>query len=161
MDDLRAILSFWYRMMVASVPLLEFAAKRSKGDLRKYYKTHIEEEAGHDEMLKDDLRRLGVSDIPHSYLAAQIAGSQYYLVAHEHPALLLGYMNCLEGNSLTLDEVDALSPGVELTALRHHALHDPHHASAIAGMIVGLDDDLMNRVAWNESNVKRALLGGR
>lgn len=152
-------LSFVYRTMIASVPLLDFAIERATGDLLRYYNEHREEERGHDEMLRDDLRRLGVKEIPHSHAAAQMAGAQYYFIAHEHPAMLLGYMHALEKNSLPLEMVDALSAhhGTELTALRHHAKHDPLHRMDLERMIEGLPTALRERVRWNEAGVDKFL----
>lgn len=148
-----------YRMMVASVPLLEFAIPRSTGAVRRYYAQHLIEEDGHDEMLLDDLNRLGVEDIPRSHIAAQIAGSQYYLIAHEHPALLLGYMHALERESLSVDAVDALSAhhGTPLTCLRHHSLHDPAHKLDLETVIASHSEWMQQRIRWNEDNVIRLL----
>ena len=152
-------LSFWYRIVVASEPLLQAAAVKAEGQLKDFYLLHLEEERGHDEMLRNDLERLGVTDIPHSHTAAQIAGSQYYLIVHDDPALLLGYMHALESDSMKPDDVDRLESenGTALTALRHHAIHDPGHREELERMIMRLDDALVRRVAWNEAGVKRAL----
>lgn len=148
-----------YRMMVASVPLLEFALPKSTGEVRKYYAQHLIEEDGHDAMLLDDLWRLGVEEIPHSHVAAEIAGSQYYLIAHDHPAMLLGYMHALERESLPVDVVDTLSEkhGTRLTCLRHHSVHDPHHKLDLERVIARLSPDLRKRVEWNEQHVLRLL----
>jgi hypothetical protein len=147
-------LSFVYRMIVASAPLLEFAIPRAAGGLRKYYEQHLEEERGHDEMLRSDLERLGVEEIPRWHAAAQIAGAQYYLIAHDHPALLLGYMHALERNTMRVEAVDELSAfhGVTLTALRHHAEHDPGHKRDLERMILQCDEELQKRIQWNEEN---------
>lgn len=152
---LRAVMCFFYRTMVASVPLLMFAIQRCDGPLREYYLQHAAEELGHDEMLKADLAALGVTDIPLSHQAAQIAGSQYHLIAHEHPALLLGYMLALERDSLTPEQVDALGKhhGVTLTALRHHSEHDPIHRDDLLRVIAGLPESLQELVRWNERSV--------
>lgn len=156
---LRANLSFAYRLMVASVPLLQFAIPKAQGSLLEYYKRHLEEESGHDEMLKRDLANLGVVEVPHFYDAAQLAGAQYYLIAHEHPAMLLGYMHALESGTMRVELVDQLSRdhGAELTALRHHAIHDPGHKVDLEEMISSLGEELRSRVLWNEENVKRRL----
>lgn len=157
-DDRQALcnaLSFFYRTMVASAPLLAFAIERSDGALRDYYQQHYAEEVGHDEMLRRDLENLGMKEIPKFHAAAQIAGSQYYLIAHEHPAMLLGYMHALESRTVTPEIADELSKahGVELTALKHHAEHDPHHKGDLERMIAGLDDELRSLVLWNEQCV--------
>lgn len=152
---LRALLCFCYRTMVASVPLLEFAIPRADGELRTYYEQHAAEERGHDEMLRADLCALGVTEVPVSHQAAQLAGSQYYLIAHDHPALLLGYMLALEKDSLTPEQVDGLSAhhSASLTALRHHAEHDPQHRDDLLRVIDSLDPALRERVMWNERHV--------
>lgn len=144
-----------YRIIVASAPLLEFAIPRSEGAVRDYYIEHLAEERGHDEMLLDDLKRLGVTDVPPSFFAAQLAGSQYYIIAHEHPAMLLGYMLALESNTLSVSSVDELSRhhGVELTALRHHAEHDPLHNRDLKEVIQSLAPELQERVMWNARHV--------
>lgn len=159
-NELRAALCFAYRLIVASTPLLQSALAYSRpGALRRYYEMHLEEELGHDVMLRADLSALGVTTVPRSFAAAQIAGSQYYLIAHEHPSLLLGYMLALEKESMPVEFVDALSAyhGVSLTALRHHSVHDPEHRKDLLQMMRGLPAYLRGRVLWNESNVSQAL----
>lgn len=151
-----SFMSFVYRTMVASVPLLEFAYEKTDAPvLYDYYKKHIAEETGHVEMLRDDLRRLGIDEIPFSHMAAQFAGSQYYLIVHDHPAMLLGYMRALERESISPEQVDILSAhhGVTLTALKHHSIHDPQHKQDLDAVIDGLEEDLRQRVLWNESNI--------
>jgi hypothetical protein len=163
MKDERQILvgtlSFVYRMIVASEPLLELACTKAKGALLAYYRQHLEEERAHDEMLLDDLKRLGVGEVPRFHSAAAVAGSQYYLLQHDDPALLLGYMRALESSSMPVATVDSLSErhGVDLTALRHHALHDPHHKADLDAMIASLEPELRARVEWNETNVRDML----
>ena len=148
---------FFYRVIVASAPLLEFAIPRSKGELLDYYKKHLEEETGHDEMMKDDLSRLGIKEIPYFHRAAQLAGSQYYLLAHDDPALLLGYMHALEKNLPSVEFVDDLSKlhGTELTALRHHAVHDAQHKIDLESMISRQSLPLQRRIKWNEDAVDK------
>lgn len=154
-------LSYVYRTMVASVPLLEFAIPKSEGALRDYYVKHLDEERGHELMLADDLKRLGVDEIPRFFRAAMLAGSQYYLIAHEHPALLLGYMRACEQAKMSPEEVDELSEshGTPLTCLKHHAIHDPTHKQDLSAMIDSLPEDLKELVLWNERNVKAILNG--
>lgn len=162
-NHLCKVFSFVYRTMVASAPLLEFAIPKSEGALKDYYQQHLAEETGHDTMLLDDLKRLGIAEVPVSHFAAQFAGSQYYLIAHEHPALLLGYMRALESNSLPIEEVDklCLHHKTELTALRHHAMHDPHHKQDLDTMIASLDDNLQKRILWNERCIRELLMSVR
>jgi hypothetical protein len=152
-------LTFVYRMIVASAPLLVFAVPRSEGRLKRYYEHHLAEEIGHDTMLEEDLRRLGVEKIPHYHLAAQIAGSQYYLVAHEHAAALLGYMHVLESMALKPNVVAAVerAHGVELKAMRHHAEHDPGHVAELNEQIEALPAELKSLVNWNSRHIFRQL----
>lgn len=146
-------LSFVYRMIVASAPLLEFAAERSSGALLDYYLKHLAEEYGHDLMLKNDLFRLGVETVDRHHGAAALAGSQYYLIDHEHPALLLGYMSVLERHQMPQEVVDHLERvhGTELNALRHHSIHDPHHIKDIDAQIEQQSDALQSLIRWNAS----------
>lgn len=158
-DFLVKNLCFMYRLMVASAPLLEFAEVRSTGALRNYYAKHLAEEVGHDSMLLADLHDMGIKDVPYDYAASQLAGAQYYLVAHHHPALLLGYMAVLEGSSLsiaTIDEAEA-KHGCRLTAVRHHAEHDPLHAPEIAKLIATLPQDVQAAIEWNASGVRQII----
>lgn len=154
-----ANLSFVYRMIVASAPLLRFAEQRTDGVLADYYRRHLEEETDHDAMLLADLKRLGVDVVPRFHMAAEIAGSQYYLIAHDQPALLLGYMLALESNAMPLDLVDDLERhyGVELSCLRHHAEHDPAHKRDLLEMISGQSGNRRAGIAWNHDCVIRAL----
>lgn len=156
---LKRSMTFVYQLIVASAPLLAFAILRAEGPLREYYEQHLKEERGHDEMLRDDLKRMDVTEFAPNHIAAQVAGAQYYLIAHTHPALLLGYMHALERDSLPVEEVDRLSKlhGVELTALRHHAQHDPEHRNDLKRMIAALDDAQREMVEWNE-DWSRALI---
>ncbi len=153
------LMLFNYRTMIASAPLLEFAIPKAQGALRDYYAKHLEEERGHDEMLRDDLRRMEVEDIPFRFDAAELAGSQYYLIAHHDAALLLGYMHAFESESLPMSAVDDLGKhyGVEFTSMRHHAKHDPLHRVELEQMIATLPDVLRSAVEWNESNVLRKI----
>lgn len=164
-DDRRILtqaLSVLYRTMVASEALLKFAIPRAAGELLDYYKQHLEEERGHEVMLEDDLMRLGVEKIPHYFGAAQLAGSQYYLIAHVHPAMLLGYMKAMESSPMSLEMVEHLSSvhGTPMTCLKHHAIHDPSHKLDLDKHIARLPEDLKKLVDWNERNVRRLIASG-
>jgi hypothetical protein len=154
-------LCFLQRLIVASAPLLQFGMAHARGDLHGYFAQHWEEEVGHDEMLAEDLVRLGVEDIPPCHTAASIAGSQYYLIAHEHPAMLLGYMLVLESNPLPMCAVEELERvhGVYLDSLRHHSLHDGDHAARIRQMIESCTPGLRERIEVNAQMVAGGLLG--
>lgn len=153
-------LCWFYQLMVASAPLLEFAiSKLGDNYLREYYSKHLTEEVGHDEMLRNDLLLMGVQDFPRSMSAARLAGSQYYLIAHHHPAMLLGYMQALESRppKLSLVQELELHHKCTLQALRHHAIHDPHHAAELEIQIVGLPYVLLQDVIANRTAVNLAV----
>lgn len=152
-ESLRANLSFVYRLVVASEALLDFALDFSDAELRAYYEKHLEEEAGHAEMFLGDLREMAVVDPPKSHLAAELAGSQYYLIAHDHPALLLGYMHALESNVIKPEQLKGLQErhGLRLAALAYHVEHDPQHVRDLVGQIERLPQELQRSVAWNEN----------
>jgi hypothetical protein len=154
MDFLTLNLCFLYRLMVAAGPLLEFAHARSDGQLRDYYAKHLEEEKGHDIWLLEDLNRMGVHTVPLYYDAAMIAGSQYYLIAHQHPALLLGYIHVMEKNAPTVEEIEGLQSlhNVNLGCAMHHAKNDPAHTQAIAKQIALCDGPTRFLIGWNELN---------
>lgn len=167
MDKLQTNLAFVYRLIVASERLLERAKQQVLERwhetecryLLDYYRQHLAEETGHAEMLADDLLRLGVRDIPRFHLAELMAGSQYYLIEHEHPAALLGYMAALESREIKLDDVTQLEieTGVQMSALRLHAERDPHHIREIREMIEKLPAEVRQLVTINEMRVRDQL----
>lgn len=152
-------LCWFYRLMVASAPLLEFAVQHAEGGLLKYYHKHLLEEYGHDEMLAKDLVSLGVDRIPGSMSAARLAGSQYYLIAHHHPCMLLGYMQALESNSLPLSLIQELEQthNCQLECLSHHAAHDPRHAAELELQVVSLPPILLKDVISNRNVTNLAI----
>lgn len=155
---LTTMLSFAYRIMVASEPLLERAIDSSVGSLHDYFVKHLEEERGHADILAADLARLGVGPIPKFHLAELIAGNQYYLIQHEHPASLLGYMAALEGHPQPLGDVDELEKQFgPLPTLRIHAENDGWHLEDIRRQIATLPPPLQSLVALNEDRVHRQL----
>lgn len=150
---------FLYRLIASSERLLEIAAGYAPLPLLEYYLSHLEEERGHQQMLGNDLRDMGVIDIPRSLAACQIAGSQYYLIEHEHPAALLGYMHFLESSAMSVADVDAAEAlhGVKLSCCRHHALHDPAHAAELERQIAAQPPELQGLIAWNANCVRASM----
>lgn len=147
-------LCFLHGLLRASEGLLEAAIAQSDGELRSYFKRHLVEERGHLALLEQDLKGLGVGAPPLPYpIAAQLAGAQYYYIAHDHPALLLGYMAALESNPIPLSKVDWLEAehNVTLSCARHHAIHDPEHGPELEQQVVRLESALKRRVRANES----------
>lgn len=145
-----ANLCFLYSIIRASEPLLEMAIRRSDGELRDYYLRHLGEEQKHDEILLDDLMRIGVMPMPY-HAAAQIAGAQYYLLAHDEPESLLGYMLALESFPLSVEEVENIEKhhGFRLDCARVHAENDPAHSAALREQIEKLPQDKRDKVMWN------------
>lgn len=130
-DQLVKRLCFTYRLIIASERLLVEAIKELPDcRLREYYGKHLEEESGHAEWLLDDL---GFTP-GYSHLAAAIAGTQYYLIHHEHPAALLGYMSVLENmptNMKFIEAMELLHGKKIMRTWRHHVAEDANHYVAI------------------------------
>jgi uncharacterized ferritin-like protein (DUF455 family) len=64
---------------------------------------HLREEAGHDQLLIDDLAKLGFrfEDFEELPETAALYQSQYYFIEHESPATHFAYALCLEGTAAT------------------------------------------------------------
>lgn len=155
---LKTTLSFIYRLMVAAEPLLERAIDKADGALKSYFQHHLVQERGHAGILAADLARLGVCPIPRFHLAELIAGNQYYLIEHEHPAALLGYMAALEGHPQPLGDVDVLEKQFgPLNTLRLHAEHDPDHIEDIRRTIAELPYGVRMLAQMNEQRVLNQL----
>lgn len=131
-------LAFCYQVIIASECLLEEAIHMLgddgfEGELKNFYKHHLEDERGHATWLKEDL---GDHPVNLHFGAAQIAGTAYYLVRHVHPVALMGYMMALEGRPIPMEYVEALEREHGVAAgrtLRLHAEEDPgHHAELLA-----------------------------
>lgn len=133
----------------SSVPLLQAALVRcrevpddgSAATLARYYATHIAEERGHDEWLRQDITAAGhdpddaLRKVPSASVAA-LAGAQYYWIRHYHPVMLLGYIAALEGQppSPGLPARLAAATGYPLSAFRAlsgHAAADPGHGEEV------------------------------
>jgi hypothetical protein len=138
----------------ATIPLLQSARREALTrdgpawrTLASYLEAHIEEEAGEDEWLLQDLETLEVdrstvlAHVP-SPKVARLVGAQYYWVLHVDPVSVLGYLAALERDPPSLDFIDELiqRTGYDRAAFRTliaHAERDPDHA-------VELDDLLDN-----------------
>lgn len=159
-QTLAAHLSFVYRLIVASEGLLERAiARETDIDRLAYFRSHLAEEAGHAQLLAEDLRSLGVTDIPRFHLAELMAGSQYYLIEHEHPAALLGYMAALERAAPSPALVDVLeSKYGALRCVRLHADNDPGHCKELIEQMGKLPEKLRALAAINYQRVVDQLI---
>jgi hypothetical protein len=146
-----------YQVIKATENLMQQAAILSKGKLRKYYLEHVKEECDHADWLKADLLTVGikVEEIPLYRESVAMAGSQYYLMYHHHPASLLGYMAVLEGFPVPLSFVDTVEKlhGKDLfRTVRFHAEHDLEHRKELFKMI-----DAINHPSIMDSAVNTAL----
>ncbi|MFF1510367.1 hypothetical protein [Streptomyces sp. NPDC058326] len=133
-------LAAMHALVRASVPLLERAAARcaelddpSARRLAAYCTRHAAEERDHDLWLLADLAAAGAGPdaVPHP-VAVELAGAQYYRIAHEHPVALLGYIAVLEGNAPGPRLADRLAaatglPDGAFRTLREHAELDGGH----------------------------------
>lgn len=131
---------FLYQVMVATEGMLEVAIMHSKGKLKDYFISHLEEERNHAEWLADDLKHLGIDVASEKTKrhAAAMAGSQYYLIKHVKPECLLGYMAVIEGFPADIKFVEYLEAthGKEaFKTLRFHAEHDLEHRKELFDII--------------------------
>lgn len=130
-DQLVANLMFVYQVMRASTNLLRVAISLlGEGRLRTYYEKHLREEENHAEWLLEDLD----GQKEYSPLAAAIAGTAYYLVYHEHPAALLGYMLAMETSTIDeklLCKLEAIHGEKLLRTVRIHVVEDTAHRKEI------------------------------
>jgi len=143
----------------ATIPLLQTARREALArdesasrTLASYLETHIQEEAGEDEWLLQDLEVLGVDrstvfeHVP-SPQVARLVGAQYYWVLHVDPIAILGYLAALERDPPSLEFIDdlVLRTGHDRAAFRTliaHAARDPDHAEEL--------DDLLDRIELTE-----------
>lgn len=138
-------LIFVYHTIVASENLLRVAISQSSGALKTYFEKHLAEETGHAKWLAQDLLCIDINvestQVP--LLAAQMAGSMYYLIYHAHPAALLGYMRVLEGwpnDRAKLAERGKDYPEALLRTVNYHIDHDPDHLKDLLEMIASLPE---------------------
>lgn len=125
-------LAFWYQVIVASEPLLDEAIYLLKddgfeGELKAFYRHHLEDERHHAKWLKEDL---GDHPISLHFTAAALAGTAYYLIRHSHPVALMGYMQALEGRPIdpaVIDLIVAQHGEKAARTVRIHAENDPEH----------------------------------
>ncbi|WP_206484114.1 iron-containing redox enzyme family protein [Thalassotalea sp. G2M2-11] len=138
-----------FRTANAAVPLMTEVIRSARlwpddpvsAPLIAYMEQHIPEETGHDQWCLDDLAVLGVSSEQVSEMLPSpnimsLLGSQYYMIRHQHPVAIMGYLACLETHHPTVDYVEQLIeksglPEAAFSSLMHHAKIDPHHKQDI------------------------------
>jgi pyrroloquinoline quinone (PQQ) biosynthesis protein C len=151
----RDYLVAYHGILRATIPLFQTARREALArddsasrTLASYLETHIEEEAGEDEWLLQDLEVLGVDrlavleHVP-SPNVARLVGAQYYWVLHVDPIAVLGYLAALERDPPSLEFIGDLvqRTGHDRAAFRTliaHAERDPDHAEEL--------DDLLDRI---------------
>jgi pyrroloquinoline quinone (PQQ) biosynthesis protein C len=151
----REYLVAYHGILRATIPLFQTARREALARdgaasrmLASYLETHIEEEAGEDEWLLQDLEVLGVDrstvleHVP-SPKVARLVGAQYYWVLHVDPVAVLGYLAALERDPPSLEFIDDFvqRTGHDRAAFRTliaHAERDPGHAEEL--------DDLLDRI---------------
>jgi hypothetical protein len=140
---------------VASIDLLPKSSFHER--LAQYYNSHLEEERDHVKWLQEDLKSVGVNvpvELPNKW-AMSMAGSQYYLLKHAHPAALLGYMAVLEGDPTPVEVVDFLehAHGKQLLrCLRIHAVKDLEHRKELFEVIDDTPELLRGLIAYSTGN---------
>jgi hypothetical protein len=104
--------------------------------LAQYYLEHYAEEQGHYQWIMEDL---GLQNLPHvDWIAAEMAGAQYYLIHHVHACALLGYMAVLEGDPVPLavvEQLEVIHGKRLLRCIRYHAEHDLEHRKELFALI--------------------------
>jgi hypothetical protein len=155
-----AYLAMTFYVARASVPLLRAAARRSRRlefstELGAYFVAHEREERHHARWILDDLAALGRSRAKISaglppLAVARGVGAQYYLIEHQHPLALLGYMLVLEGglpSAAIVENMIARSglPRNGFRTLLRHALEDPGHTTDLERLVDGLALDASQR----------------
>ena len=141
-----ANLVFLYQVIVASENLMEIALIESRDTaLSQYLQRHAPEEKDHAKWLRKDLLTVGIDPDEAQLIraAAELVGTQYYLIHHRNPNALLGYMAVLEGFPLplpVLEQLEKLHGKDLLRCLRFHAIHDQEHRIELFRVIDELDD---------------------
>jgi hypothetical protein len=145
-----------HQIIRASVPLMECARSRcgelarQDGDpvaaaLIPYWERHIEEEAGHDTWVCEDLAALGHDParawrgMP-SAAVATLCGEPYFWIHRLHPVCLLGYQAVLEGSPPRPDVAAVLSartghPRGAFRTLARHAAADVGHGAELRRLL--------------------------
>jgi hypothetical protein len=158
-----ANLVFLHDAIVASERLLIEAMRSTERQprssfhsrLRKYYRSHLDEERDHVQWMRDDLKSVGVVPELPDKLAVAMAGSQYYLLKHAHPAALLGYMAVLEGDPTPVEVIESLEQAHGeplLRCARYHAVKDLEHAKELFAVIDDTPDSLLGLISYSADN---------
>jgi hypothetical protein len=140
---------------VASTDLLPRNSFHAR--LVQYYCSLLEEERDHVKWMREDLKSVGVNVLAAlpNQLAMGMAGSQYYLLKHAHPAALLGYMAVLEGDPTPVEAIEALEHqyGKQLLrTARIHAVKDLEHRKELFEVIDDAPGSLRGLISYSTDN---------
>ena len=146
-------------------PLSAAAAARLPPELRhvqQYLYQHMQEEAGHDEWVLNDVRALGGDTeavmksrpLPHTQA---LVGFNYWTTEHEHPASALGMLYVLEVVASVYGEQlsDALKDSLFLDGeagvsfLSSHAVADAKHMEDLRLVLDPISDEEAQRAIVN------------
>lgn len=163
-DNLR----FVYYIIVHTETLLGMALTEAEGtDYTHYLSAHLAEECDHAEWLAADLfteltpvngAMLDNAALLHD--AAAIAGAQSYLIQHESPYALLGYMlvlECFPMSESALAALESLHGAELLRTLRYHSVHDVEHGAEVLHQIDIMPPVYRELVRENALRTVRAL----
>lgn len=153
-DFIRQRLAFTLQVITATERLLQEAAVEAEGPLCAYFLDHWDEERDHAKWLAEDLDGFTV---PLDAVAVAMAGSQYYLIKHVHPACLLGYMLALEDPMplAAIEELEAIHGKSLLRTLRLHAEIDGGHREEILRQIAAQPPELQALIETNAEQTRR------
>jgi len=145
-----------YHHVRFTVPLLEFALEGCKVGDETYANAlaeYIEEEAGHDEWILDDIKALGedgeaVRAGRGGFACRVMISHAYYLIEHQSPYALLGTVHVLEGMSVVLADqaAGAISasfgdnPPNAFSYLTSHGALDMEHVKFFEDLVNGLNN---------------------
>lgn len=156
-----ANLQLIHSFVIASESLLECVLQQELSEeLHSYYTEHLAEERNHVVMLELDLQALNAAP-KINWNAAQIVGTQYYLIKHVSPVALLGYMAALECRPSPLADVDILNSlyGDSMRFISHHAQHDIVHGQELTALIDTMPDDVIyQNLEWTLNALQQTLL---
>ena len=158
-DTMIANLLFLHDAVVGSERLLEEAAdeagRRDDDVLESYFRRHLEEERGHLGWLRDDLVSAGISPgLPNS-CAMALVGSQYYLLKHQHPVAMLGYLAVVEGDPAPIEQVELLERLHGKALMRfvcRHAMADLEHRKELWSIIDAMPSDRHVTITYSALN---------
>jgi pyrroloquinoline quinone (PQQ) biosynthesis protein C len=146
-----------YHAMRGAGPVMQVAIRESArlahkcpvaGRLVEFWRDHAQEEAGHDEWLKADLRRLGVDiDValsePPAVEVAEMIGTLHFWILHTHPVAAVAYFYVVERSVMTVQFLDWLVehgriPRDALETFYKHARIDIEHGRELEHLVGSL-----------------------